>query len=145
MHRVIPANMSQDVGRNLGSLYAEEMKRFIAVLAIPLLTLTLASCAASSGGASTPEGVWGEQAQGKPWMELSADGKVSGNDGCNRVAGQWSDKDGEIHFEQLSSTKMYCPGIDPWLSFAVTAQISGDSMLILDAENAELGTLKRAR
>ncbi|PRB72934.1 META domain-containing protein [Arthrobacter sp. MYb213] len=105
----------------------------------------LASCASSSGDASAPEGVWGEQAGGKPWIELSADGKVSGNDGCNRIAGRWADKDGEIHFDQLSSTKMYCLGIDPWLSSADTAQISGDSMLVLDAENAELGTLKRVR
>ena len=109
------------------------MKRLTAVLAIPLLMFALASCASSSGGASAPEGVWGEQAQGKPWIELSADGKVSGNDGCNRIAGQWAGKDGEIHFEQLNSTKMYCPGIDPWLSSAVTAQINGDSMLVLDA------------
>lgn len=114
------------------------------VLAIPLLMFALASCASSSGGASAPEGVWGEQAQGKPWIELSADGKVSGNDGCNRIAGQWAGNDGEINFEQLSSTKMFCLGIDPWLSSAVTAQINGDSMLVLDVENAELGTLKRA-
>ncbi|MGP4994333.1 META domain-containing protein [Glutamicibacter ardleyensis] len=120
------------------------MNRLTVALTIPLLLFALASCASSSGGASTPEGVWGEQAQGKPWIELSADGKVSGNDGCNRIAGQWADKDGEIHFEPLSSTKMYCLGIDPWLSSAVTAQISGDSMLVLDSENAELGTLKRA-
>ncbi|MGP5689229.1 META domain-containing protein [Glutamicibacter ardleyensis] len=120
------------------------MKRLTMVLAIPLLMFALASCASSSGGASAPEGVWGEQAQGKPWIELSADGKVSGNDGCNRIAGQWAGNDGAINFEQLSSTKMFCLGIDPWLSSAVTAQINGDSMLVLDAENAELGTLKRA-
>lgn len=89
--------------------------------------------------------MWGEQTEGKPWLELSAEGKVTGNDGCNRIAGQWSEHNGEIHFERLSSTKMYCPGIDPWVSSAVTAQITGDSMLVLDADNAELGTLKRAK
>ncbi|MGO2051702.1 META domain-containing protein [Glutamicibacter sp. 287] len=119
------------------------MKRFLAVLVMPLLAVSLASCAGSSGAGADPAGLWGEKAQGSPWLELAEDGMVSGNDGCNRIAGQWSEADGEIRFEQLSSTKMYCPGIDPWLASAVAAQVSGDTMLVLDADNAEVGTLKR--
>lgn len=131
------------------------MKRIFLSTAALTLALGVAACAStgSESGASQPTesetsvilqdpaGLWGSKDQGQPWLELSEDGKVAGSDGCNRLTGTWSGSE-ELEFPALASTKMYCDGVDDWLSRAATAKLEeGNKMLVLDADGKELGTL----
>ena len=131
------------------------MKRFFLSTAALTLALGVASCGStgSEPGASQPTesetsvilhdpaGLWGSKEQGQPWLELAEDGKVTGSDGCNRLTGTWSGAE-ELEFAALASTKMYCEGVDDWLSQAATAKLEdGQQMLVLDVDGKELGTL----
>jgi len=119
------------------------------------MALAVVSCAATSNdpGASKPTesetsvilqdpvGLWGSKEQGQPWLELAEDGKVTGNDGCNRLAGSWNASE-DLQFAALASTKMFCEGVDDWLSRAATAKLKDDdTMLVFDGDGKELGTL----
>jgi heat shock protein HslJ len=44
----------------------------------------------------------------QPSLTLTADGRVSGFDGCNRIAGSYHVAGGSIAFSQMASTKMAC-------------------------------------
>ena len=131
------------------------MKRFFLSSAAVALACGVAACASTGSGSGAsqptesetsvilqdPAGLWGSKEQGQPWLELSADGKVAGSDGCNRITGTWSESE-ELEFGALASTKMYCEGVDDWLSRAATAKLEeGNKMLVLDANGEELGTL----
>ena len=50
----------------------------------------------------------------KPYLNFVDATKVAGNNGCNNIAGEYSAKDNEIHFdtEKFISTKMFCEGVD---------------------------------
>lgn len=131
------------------------MKRFLLRSAALAMAFAVVSCAATSNdpGANEPiesetsvilqdpVGFWGSKEQGQPWLELAEDGKVTGNDGCNRLAGSWNASE-DLQFTALASTKMFCEGVDDWLSRAATAKLEdGNKMLVLDADGKELGTL----
>ena len=131
------------------------MKRFFLRTAALSLAFGVAACGATPGepGASQPTesetsvilqdpvGLWGSKEQGQPWLELAEDGKITGSDGCNRLAGTWSASE-DLEFAALASTKMYCEGVDDWLSRAASAKLEdGEKMLVLDADGKELGTL----
>lgn len=112
---------------------------------------TLVGCATNAGsGGSTAEisgavGHWGDTAtQTEPSLVLAEDGILSGTDGCNRLRGSWS-ADGEtIVFQQVASTRIACPDVDTWLSGLATATIDDQTLTILDASGAEIGTLTRS-
>ncbi|MBP1327365.1 heat shock protein HslJ [Leucobacter exalbidus] len=107
-----------------------------------LVALTLTGCSSSSGDVT---GSWGDaETQGQPALELGTDGKLSGTDGCNRLMGDYTEKDGGVEFGQIASTMMFCEGVDTWLGKAATATVSGDKMTVLDKDGAEIGTLKRS-
>lgn len=127
------------------------MKRLAALAGSLLLALTISSCGATTG----PVGTWGEgyNTDKQPYMELSlaADqdpsfeqaGFVKGSDGCNRLTGQWFLAKGKLTFQQLSGTMMACEGIDTWLSKAAGGSIDGDTLTVMDASGATIGTLDR--
>ncbi|WPR66025.1 META domain-containing protein [Glutamicibacter protophormiae] len=125
------------------------MKRLAALMAAGALALGLAACGSSSGPAAeapaSPDGTWGTEAEGQPWMNLGSDGKISGSDGCNNLVGQWTQKDGVVDLGAMGSTMMFCEGVDSWLSGAATATISGEKMTFSDAKGDQIGALTRSK
>ncbi|MDR4533102.1 META domain-containing protein [Glutamicibacter sp. PS] len=89
------------------------------------------------------EGTWGVKQRGEPWLQLAAEGRILGNDGCNRLMGGWRVDGPGVRFEPLASTLMYCEGVDTWLSTAVTALVEDDELVVFDAEGREIGRLPR--
>ncbi|UYQ78737.1 META domain-containing protein [Glutamicibacter sp. JL.03c] len=88
-------------------------------------------------------GLWGSKDHGQPWLELLHDGRVLGHDGCNRLFGQWVEA-ADVEFRALGSTRMFCEGIDDWLSRAAIGKLHDDgSMAIFDREEKELGILAK--
>jgi heat shock protein HslJ len=75
---------------------------------------------------------------------LADDGTLTGTDGCNRLSGGWSADGDTVTFDEVVSTRMFCEGVDAWLSGLATATISAAEMTVLDASGAELGTLTRS-
>ena len=115
----------------------------IATSAAALALLGLAAC--SSGGSATPVGSWGNtDARGEVSLEFAEDGSYSGSDGCNRVMGSW-EADGDVFaIAPMASTMMACQDVEVWLVDPASVKNNGDTLVVLDASGAELGTLDRS-
>lgn len=115
------------------------MKMVALQLAVVLFTLT--ACAQNPSFV----GSWGYAGQeGMPALEINADGSVVGTDGCNQLFGSWTLSQQTVIFENLASTKMFCEGVDDWLSQAHSASISSNLITFRDAQGDEIGVLPRA-
>lgn len=95
------------------------------------------------GIVDSPVGQWVESDDmDAPFLTLSADGTLSGSDGCNNLVGEWTlADDGAVQLGPLASTRKFCEGVDTWLSLAETARIQGGVMTIQDAAGETLGQL----
>lgn len=112
-----------------------------ALLAAAALTLTACS---GNGTASIAETSWGNlKKQGEPFVTFEKDGKVHGNDGCNVMNGEWTEKDGTVTFSPLATTMMFCEGVDTWLSGSATAVTKGDKITFSDDQGKEIGSLNK--
>lgn len=88
-------------------------------------------------------GLWGSKDHRQPWLKLLHGGRVVGHDGCNRLFGQWAEA-ADVDFVALGGTRMFCEGVDDWLSRAATGKLQDDgSMAIFDMEEKELGILAK--
>lgn len=83
--------------------------------------------------------------QREPHLTLTADGRVSGFDGCNRFAGSYQVAGGSIAFSQMASTKMAClDGMEHERAFADALgrarsfTITGIHLELTDADGALL-------
>ncbi len=134
-----------------------KLRMSIATAAVALATLGLAACSnAGDAGTGTDTsdapidqaiiGVWGDpNGEGEASLEFTEDGKVSGTDGCNRLTGGWEAKGDKVTLGPLASTKMFCEGVDTWLSGVETVTISqGQTLVVADTSGTEIGTLKRS-
>jgi len=114
--------------------------------------LLLGGCApAAPGVPGAPSGgfvgTWSAEppAKGKtPTLNLSADGGLGGDDGCNTLGGSWAQDGDGIEFRELFGTQMYCEGVDDWLREAATAQLDGDVLTVFDEDGDAIGELHRA-
>lgn len=53
---------------------------------------------------------WGVSGEDKPFIQFGANGRVSGNSGCNRFTGTYeAAEDGSIKIGPLAATRMACP------------------------------------
>ena len=116
--------------------------------------LLLAGCAGSPGAPSDDTapadptavaGTWGDPDEpGTPSLVLAEDGTLTGTDGCNRLTGTWELDDGTIDFGDLAATRMFCEGVDDWLSRADEATVSGTTMTVYGDGHRKIGTLERS-
>ena len=88
-------------------------------------------------------GTWGSAAPGQPQLRFEEDGNVTGTDGCNRLAGNWTLENEVVTFQQMISTMMYCEGVNTWLSAAASAHMHGKALHVYDRAGLEIGTLVR--
>jgi heat shock protein HslJ len=115
--------------------------------AIALLALT--GCLGAQGSAKDgdidPVGTWGDPSKpSEPFLSLADDGKLSGSDGCNTLSGSWSVDEGEqVLFEDVAMTRMFCEGVDDWLSGLTAATIADTTMTVLGQDGSEIGQLER--
>ncbi len=101
----------------------------------------MSGCSSDAEAGETAKGTWADTAGSE--LVLADEGALSGTDGCNRLMGTWSETDGVITFSEVASTKMFCDGVDTWLSGLATAEIDGDTMTVLDDAGTTIGTLER--
>ena len=116
----------------------------IALAAAMGAAMLLSGCASGTAGAPDPVGTWGVAEEGKPQLVLEEGGTLHGTDGCNRLVGTWSEADGKVVFGPLAGTRMFCEGVDTWLSDAKSAKVVSGSLEIFDVKDAAIGTLKHA-
>ncbi len=108
-------------------------------VAAALAIAVLFGCAATNPA----EGTWGEGGYGKPQLILAGNGTLTGTDGCNRLTGTWTEKQGTVTFVDVASTAMYCEDVDAWLSTLSTATIGNSKMTVSDSSGTEIGTLTK--
>lgn len=95
-------------------------------------------------GPQDPVGVWGEpDDEGQPSLELTDDGALIGNDGCNELVGEWSDEDGQLVFSGVAQTLMACEDVDTWLSAASYAYLQAGVMIVYSEDGTLIGQLAR--
>lgn len=115
------------------------VRRATALLTTCLLMLLAVGC--DSAASNSPEGTW--TGREDTHLELSADGTVTGSDGCNHIGGTWETEGEKIIFSDMISTLMACMNVDVWLSDPRTATITGDTMVVYGPDDTELGELHR--
>lgn len=95
------------------------------------------------GPQGLPIGYWVESdTPTAPFLSLQADGRYSGNDGCNVLAGTWDQADDEaILFTAGAMTLMACEGVDTWLNQAAQGRVRAGVMTLQSAEGLVLGQL----
>jgi heat shock protein HslJ len=94
--------------------------------------------------ANDPTGTWGEQVRGRPWLSFDAQ-RCTGSDGCNSMAGPWRvTGDGTVDIGPVMMTRMYCEGVDTWLSGMASVRVAGDDLIVFDADGERIGALPRA-
>lgn len=90
-----------------------------------------------------------EECEVPPSIKFGADGKVSGNTGCNLLVGGWTLQGDKLDLSQLGSTRRMCgPELmkmeDAFLSNlgkTVYVETEGDKVRLLDAERKLVMTL----
>ena len=96
----------------------------------------------------------GEAVKAQPgheaWIELNADTKrLAGSGGCNRLIGPYELDGSSLHFKQVASTMMACPGESmpreqaflKALSATTSFRIRGDALLLRGNDNTVLARL----
>ncbi|GAA1765294.1 META domain-containing protein [Agromyces humatus] len=106
--------------------------------------LVLTGCAGDDGPLerSTVATTWGSEDEGQPHLTFAENGSVSGSDGCNRLAGNWTLTEGTITTDSLATTLMACDGVDTWLSGFATAVIDGDRLIVSGIDGEQIGELR---
>jgi len=82
----------------------------------------------------------------RPFVELTADGRLQGSDGCNGSSGRWvAGPDGALLATEGPTTLMACSNqhLARWVSQARRAGLDGEELVLLDANAVELGRLHR--
>lgn len=93
-----------------------------------------------------PVGRWEIDADGDPHLTFSADGTVVGDDGCNALAGTWTqDPDGRINLATRTETANACGKMDAWLGQGQSADIRDDFLYVNGEAGTATGGLKPVR
>ena len=97
----------------------------------------------ADSAAVDPTGKWTSPEAGEPFLEFSADGQVTGTDGCNRIQTTWEVDGDTILISSFTTTQKACAGVDTWLSKASSATIEGTVMKIADSDGTVVGGLEK--
>jgi len=106
-------------------------------------TVLVRSTDPTIGPQGRPVGYWVESdSENSPFLSIQADGRYSGNDGCNVLSGDWKQADdGAILFTNGAMSLMACEGVDEWLSRAVQGRVQAGVMTLQAEDGTVLGQL----
>jgi heat shock protein HslJ len=113
--------------------------------------VSLGAVAAKADGISLAGSEWGFGDGDKRFIQFGADGRVSGNAGCNRFGGNYSEDGGKLSFGPLAMTRMMCPPPDMERERAFTEILANSSrfeathlkLTLYSASGKALATLQR--
>lgn len=108
-----------------------------------LAVATVVALSGCSSPASSFTGTWGSSGSGQPNLTISDDGTFSGTDGCNAMSGKGTVAGDTFTFGPFASTLKACDGVNPWLSRADTAKISGGDLVVYANGGEKVGTLAK--
>jgi len=106
-------------------------------------TVLVRSTDEAVGPQGRPIGYWVESnSPDAPFLSIQADGRYTGNDGCNSLTGSWEQADDEtVLFIGGAMTLMACDGVDQWLSQASQGRVRAGVMTLQSADGTVLGQL----
>lgn len=93
--------------------------------------------------ATTIEGLWISDENGRPRLEFHADGTVAGTDGCNGIHTTFTLDGATATLAPALSTLKACTGVDTWLRAVHTVSLEGDELAVYDRAGAKIGRLVR--
>lgn len=88
--------------------------------------------------------VWVADVPAGTKLVLNDSGDFGAHDGCNTGSGTWEQEGENYTFSEGMFTLRGCAGMDPWLSQARSATVTGDILLLHDAEGTRVGSMTRA-
>lgn len=151
-----PHEATRDQPRRRASAYGGGMtttrRSTVGLLGAAVLFAGLAGCSPTPtvepGEGGTTEapsvvGRWASEEEGDPYLEFEEGDAVTGSDGCNGITTTYALDGTTVTLEPFTSTLKACSGVDPWLGDIATAEVSGDSLIVQDADGEEIGTLTR--
>ncbi|WP_460798134.1 META domain-containing protein [Microbacterium sp. GXF0217] len=129
--------------------------RIRTAIVVAAAALLLTACAPANGPSDAPTstaspdepdvvGSWGSDAAGQPFLEFTAEGTVTGTDGCNGISSTYTVVDDSIEIASFFSTLKACQGVDDWLRGLSTARLDGDTLIVMNREGTKIGELSRA-
>lgn len=129
--------------------------RIPAGLIVAAGALLLTACAPAGGPGSAPTstaspaapdvvGTWGTDAAGEPFLEFTAEGAVTGSDGCNGISSTYTVVDDTVEIEPYASNLKACQGVDDWLRGVSAVQVEGDTLIVMDDAGTQIGELPRS-
>jgi len=112
------------------------------------LAVGLAGCAAGTHSAefaaTWTEGLPADPAvRARAELVLHGNGSLDGTDGCNSISGSWSNAGTRITFSGIRHSALPCPSVSFWILGLATADVTGDTMEVMDSTGAKIGTLIR--
>lgn len=128
------------------------MRKHLAITMLSAGLLALAGCATAptapplplpESPAPTPSTInsWNSTEPGEPSLALYDDGTLGGFDGCNAFGGSYVRVGDTIELELGYGTLKACLGVDMWLRDAHTAQETGETLEVFNADGAAIGIL----
>ncbi|QIM15515.1 META domain-containing protein [Leucobacter insecticola] len=87
-------------------------------------------------------GTWESAEKGSPFLSFSADGRVSGSDGCNGISTDYVVTNEEIVLQEFASTRKACQGVDDWLRGVRSVTVDGTTLHVVNKAGEEIGQLQ---
>lgn len=79
----------------------------------------------------------------KAFLELSADGSLTGTDGANRISTTWTSEESGAAVASFLTTQRAAQGMEAWVGRARRVEADGDHLNVFDQAGKHLGVLTR--
>lgn len=146
---------------SLAGMISRRTSSLLALAATAGIALIVTACAPGAGPASAPTstaspsdepadlaaeiiGAWTTDATGDPHLDFTADGAVTGTDGCNGISTTYTVAEDRVELAPFASTMKACQGVDDWLRGVRAVEIDGEALIVLNAAGEQIGELSRA-
>ncbi|MDN6747313.1 MAG: META domain-containing protein [Brevibacterium sp.] len=78
------------------------------------------------------------------FLNISADGSLTGSDGANRISTTWSGDDSGATGESFLTTQRAAQGMERWVGRTRRVEADGDQLNVFDQAGNHLDVLNRA-
>lgn len=90
-------------------------------------------------------GKWNSPKPGSAaFLDIAADGSLTGSDGANRISTTWTSDDSGATVESFLTTQRAAQGMETWVGRTRRVEADGDQLTVFDQAGNHIGALTRA-